>query len=84
MAAAVKRVVARLDPTYVEGERPFSPEEANMPDSASRSLPFAGQPAVIAIAAVVGVLVAATVALWVHYGTAVFYEMILAGMNACF
>ena len=36
------------------------------------------------IAAIVGVLLAATVALWAHYGTAVFYEMILAGLAACF
>ena len=55
MAAAVKRVVARLDPTYVKGRASILAEEANMPDSASRSLPFAGQPAVIEIAAVVGV-----------------------------
>jgi hypothetical protein len=31
----------------------------------------------------VGILVAATVALWVHYGTAVFFEMIRAGLAAC-
>lgn len=40
--------------------------------------------AVIAVAAVVGLLVAATGALWAHYGTAVFYQIILAGLNACF
>jgi hypothetical protein len=34
--------------------------------------------------AVAGLLVAATIALWVHYGTAVFYEMILTGIAACF
>jgi hypothetical protein len=31
-----------------------------------------------------GLVVAAAVALWAHYGKAVFYEMILAGLNACF
>lgn len=36
------------------------------------------------VAAAFGVLLAATVALWAHYGTAVFYEMILAGLAACF
>jgi hypothetical protein len=36
------------------------------------------------VAAAVGLLLAATVALWAHYGTAVFYEMILAGLAACF
>jgi hypothetical protein len=29
------------------------------------------------------VLLAGTVALWAHYGTAVFYEMIIAGIAAC-
>jgi hypothetical protein len=33
--------------------------------------------------AVAGALCAATLALWAHYGSAVFYEMILAGMAAC-
>jgi hypothetical protein len=28
-------------------------------------------------------LVAGTAALWAHYGTAVFYEMVLAGLAAC-
>jgi len=37
----------------------------------------------LAIAAVVGILLAATAALWVHYGTAVFYETILAGIATC-
>jgi hypothetical protein len=37
-----------------------------------------------AIATVVAaLLVAGTVALWAHYGTAVFYEMILAGIALC-
>lgn len=40
--------------------------------------------AAVLVAAVVGVLVAATLALWFHFGTAVFYEMILAGIAACF
>ncbi|MDT3684570.1 MAG: hypothetical protein RO009_05955 [Pseudorhodoplanes sp.] len=31
-----------------------------------------------------GVVLAATVALWAHYGSAVFYEMLLAGFAACF
>lgn len=36
------------------------------------------------IAGVFIVLIAGTVALWAHYGTTVFYEMILAGIAACF
>jgi preprotein translocase subunit Sec61beta len=53
-----------------------------MPDAVSspRLLP---RP-VLAVAAVIGVLVAATLTLWAHYGTALFYEMILAGFAACF
>jgi len=31
-----------------------------------------------------GLIVAATIALWAHFGTTVFYEMILAGIAACF
>lgn len=39
--------------------------------------------AMVIAAAVLGALSAATLALWAHYGSAVFYEMILAGMAAC-
>jgi hypothetical protein len=39
---------------------------------------------VIAAGAVIVLLLAGTLALWAHYGTAVFYEMILAGIAACF
>ena len=35
------------------------------------------------VSAVIGILMAGTVALWAHYGTAVFYEMIVAGIAAC-
>ncbi len=35
------------------------------------------------LAAVGGLLLAGTLALWAHYGTAVFYEMILAGVALC-
>jgi hypothetical protein len=40
--------------------------------------------ATLIASAAAGLIVAATIALWVHYGTAVFYEMILAGIAACF
>jgi hypothetical protein len=36
------------------------------------------------VACAVGLVLAATLALWVHYGTAVFFEMIRAGFIACF
>ena len=35
------------------------------------------------VAAVVGILIAGTAAMWVHFGTAVFYEMIVAGIATC-
>lgn len=40
--------------------------------------------AAVAMAAAAGILVAAAVALWVHYGGTVFYEMIAAGLALCF
>ena len=36
------------------------------------------------VGALAGVVVAATLALWAHYGTAVFFEIIAAGLAACF
>jgi hypothetical protein len=53
-----------------------------MPETASATTPVLARPLVI-IAAAVGVVLAGTVALWAHYGTAVFYEMIVAGIAAC-
>ena len=41
------------------------------------------RPVAVAAVTITAVLLAATVALWVHYGTAVFYEMIVAGIAAC-
>lgn len=46
----------------------------------SRQFPLAA----MIVAGIAGLLLAATVALWVHYGSAVFYEMLLAGFAACF
>jgi hypothetical protein len=39
-------------------------------------------PLVIAAAAL-GAVLAGTVLLWAHYGSAVFYEMIVSGLAAC-
>ena len=52
----------------------------DMPAASRTGLP----PAVLALLVGAGVLVAATAALWAHYGTQVFYEMIVAGLDACF
>lgn len=38
---------------------------------------------VVAAAALVGVATAAAIGLWAHYGTAVFVETIVAGIQAC-
>ena len=54
-----------------------------MPDTAVEQPRFASWP-LVAVAAVSGALIAATLALWVHYGTAVFFEIIAAGIAACF
>jgi hypothetical protein len=54
-----------------------------MPQPAAAARPRFSRPLVIT-AAVVTVLIAGTLALWAHYGTAVFYEMIVAGIAACF
>jgi len=43
-----------------------------------------GRVAPILAAGGVGAVIAATLALWVHYGGAVFFEMIAAGFRACF
>jgi hypothetical protein len=37
----------------------------------------------VALAALVAVLVGGTIVLWAHYGTAVFYEMVAAGVAWC-
>ena len=44
----------------------------------------ASRSVLVGLAVIGGALAAATAALWAHYGTAVFYEMIVAGINACF
>jgi hypothetical protein len=53
-----------------------------MPETVSAVAPSLSRPLLL-IAAAVGILMAGTVALWLHYGTAVFYEMIVAGIAAC-
>jgi hypothetical protein len=54
-----------------------------MPDTIAAPRPHLSRPLVLA-AAVVALLIAGTLALWAHYGTAVFYETILAGIALCF
>jgi hypothetical protein len=54
-----------------------------MPEIVS-SLHATSRPLVLAAAVGAGMLLAAALALWAYYGSAVFYEMILAGLAACF
>ncbi|GIK79619.1 MAG: hypothetical protein M5U33_03145 [Pseudorhodoplanes sp.] len=54
-----------------------------MSETGIRSAPRTFWPIWLAVA-IATAMVAGTLALWVHYGTAVFYEMILAGIAACF
>ena len=54
-----------------------------MPDLVSSVTPWRMRPALWAGAGT-GVLMAAAVLLWVHYGSAVFFEMIAAGFASCF
>jgi hypothetical protein len=42
------------------------------------------RPVAAAAAAIIAILLVATLVLWAYYGTAVFYEMIAAGLAACF
>lgn len=55
-----------------------------LPGQTPASAPPAARLIVWTIAAIIGVLMAGAGMLWVRYGTAVFYETILAGIAACF
>jgi len=59
--------------------------DATMPDTsmADTMAPRFPRPLMV-VTAVVVILLVGTVALWAYYGTAVFYETILAGIAACF
>jgi hypothetical protein len=54
-----------------------------MPEAASATPRALARPLLL-IGTVVGLMLAGTLALWAHYGTAVFFEMIRAGFVACF
>jgi hypothetical protein len=50
---------------------------------AALDTPFLTRPFLL-VGAVACVLIVATLWLWAHYGTAVFFEIIAAGIAACF
>ncbi len=54
------------------------------PDSAVSTMPTRLRPALWLGAAIVGLMLAGTIVLWAHLGSAVFFEMIAAGLAACF
>jgi hypothetical protein len=55
------------------------PEDISISDTAAPR-----RAAVVIAAGALGLVLAGTVALWAHYGTAIFFEMIRAGLVACF
>jgi hypothetical protein len=66
-----------MDRSYVKGIRRAGYHGKRQVAPPSRT-------ALLAVAGIVGVLLAGTVVLWAHYGTAVFFETIRAGLIACF
>ncbi len=48
------------------------------------SLAKSQSPVFLGLIILCGMMVAATLVLWAHYGTAVFFETIRAGIAACF
>ena len=59
----------------------FRPYLNGMPQTAAS--PQFNRP-LMAVAALFGGLIALTLGLWAHYGTAVFFEIVRAGIAACF
>lgn len=55
-----------------------------MPDNIADAEFAPRRATVLLAAAVLGAILAGTIALWAHYGTAVFFETIRAGFAACF
>jgi hypothetical protein len=55
-----------------------------IPQDISADGRLTARPVAWGLAITAGLIVAAIAILWFHYGTAVFYETIVAGLNACF
>jgi hypothetical protein len=55
------------------------PENASLPNAEK----IRGSAVLLSVGGI-GLVLAATVALWAHYGTAVFFETIRSGLVACF
>jgi hypothetical protein len=83
VGAPACHIVHGRNPAYLMGRPVLQANGASMSDSTTTLPPGSWRPLAI-VAAASGLLLAGTVALWAHYGTAVFYEMIVAGLVACF
>jgi hypothetical protein len=59
------------------------PREAMMGSSLVARRSRLSRSLAVAATTAAAIALAGTIALWVHYGTAVFYEMILAGIATC-
>jgi hypothetical protein len=55
-----------------------------MSENAAKADGVTPRAAIVLVAVVAGAIMAGTVALWAHYGTAIFFETIRAGLVACF
>jgi len=55
-----------------------------MSDRAISPMPLRVRPAVWVGAGIAGALAGGSALLWVHYGSAVFFETIMAGLSLCF
>jgi len=81
-------VAVATDRTYLMGVR--RGRAIDMPKELSKDMvmaeavsPWRTGPILLAAGAV-GLVLAGTIALWMHYGTAVFFETIRTGFIACF
>ena len=77
------QLVAWRNRAYVRNEYPGCAMPTSALSSPS-SLPARSRLALWLGLAAAGLLVGATIVLWAHYGTAVFFETIVAGIAACF
>ena len=83
-----RTVAVGLDRTYLRGVQ--RGRAIDMPKQLSKDMVMteAVSPwrtgAILLAAGAVGLVLAGTIALWMHYGTAVFFETIRTGFIACF
>jgi hypothetical protein len=66
------------------GSATFMPEQSPKDVALAEAFAPRRSAPIILGAGALGLVFAATILLWAHYGTAVFFEMIRAGLIACF